>query len=203
VGRRSDRSRTELETLIVAEAHRHLAEVGYARFSAREVAKRIGYSVGSLYHVFGTLDALLVAVNARTLDLWADALETALLDVPAPGRIDALVRAYFAFARGHHNSWSAIYDFRAAPDVPPSDAYARALDRLIGLVDREVEATLPPARKPAARALARSLLATVHGHCAFALNGTFAQLGIDQPVEETLLRIREALDARSTAPIAS
>ena len=41
MGRRSDHSREELEELILAEGHRLLAETGYARFSAREVAKRV------------------------------------------------------------------------------------------------------------------------------------------------------------------
>ena len=42
MGRRSDHSREELEKLILEEGHRHMAEAGFARFSAREVAKRIG-----------------------------------------------------------------------------------------------------------------------------------------------------------------
>ena len=46
MGRRSDHSRPELREIIVAEGHRQMHEVGFARFSAREVAKRIGYSIG-------------------------------------------------------------------------------------------------------------------------------------------------------------
>ena len=49
MGRRSDHSREELSRLIIAEGHKHMAEVGFARFSAREVAKRIGYSIGVAY----------------------------------------------------------------------------------------------------------------------------------------------------------
>jgi hypothetical protein len=42
MGRRSDHSREELSRFIIAEGHEHMAEVGFARFSACEVAKRIG-----------------------------------------------------------------------------------------------------------------------------------------------------------------
>lgn len=66
MGRRSDHTRQELEHLFVVEGHKHMAEVGFARFSAREVAKRIGYSVGTLYNVFGTLDRLLITINTRS-----------------------------------------------------------------------------------------------------------------------------------------
>ena len=195
MARRSDHSRADLEALIVAEAHRHVGEVGYARFSAREVAKRIGYSVGTVYNVFGTLDRLLHAVNARTLELWADALEAALANAPAGKRIEVLVRAYFAFAQQHLNAWSAIYDFRAGPGTGLPDAYVRALGRLIGLVDAEVAGALPSERRGEAPRLARSLLACVHGHCAFALNETFALLGVTDPVDEALRRVQETLAA--------
>ena len=49
MGRRSDHSRTELEELIVAAGHRLMEETGFSGFSAREVARRIGYSIGIGY----------------------------------------------------------------------------------------------------------------------------------------------------------
>ena len=61
MGRRSDHSRPELREMIVAEGHRQMLEVGFARFAAREVAKRIGYSIGTIgIHRLG----LLLALNA-------------------------------------------------------------------------------------------------------------------------------------------
>ena len=62
MGRRSDHGREELEALILDAGRQVLAEGGYARFSAREVAKRIGYSVGTIMHVFGNVDGLMVAI---------------------------------------------------------------------------------------------------------------------------------------------
>ena len=62
--------------MIVAEGHRQIGEVGFARFSAREVAKRVGYSIGTIYNVFGSYDQLILAINGRTLDLWLAALES-------------------------------------------------------------------------------------------------------------------------------
>ena len=42
MGRRSDHTRSELRTLLVNKGHALMAEVGYAKFSGREVAKRAG-----------------------------------------------------------------------------------------------------------------------------------------------------------------
>jgi AcrR family transcriptional regulator len=46
-----------------------MAEEGFARFSTREVAKRIGYSVGTIYNMFDNADALVVAINTCCGDL--------------------------------------------------------------------------------------------------------------------------------------
>jgi AcrR family transcriptional regulator len=196
MARRSDHTRAELETLIVEEAHRQMEAVGLAHFSAREVAKRIGYSIGTLYNVFGSLNRLLLAVNARSIGLWVAEIEAALEGAEGD-RIAALVASYFAFARRHRNLWSAIYEHRspAGEDLP--DWYAEALASLTGVMVREVSAALPEARQGEAPALAGSLLATVHGHCVFALDGTFALLGVDAPLELAVMRVSETL--RTTA----
>ena len=61
MARRSDHSRSELSEIIVEEGHSLMAQSGFAAFSAREVARRIGYSVGTIYNVFDSLDHLIFA----------------------------------------------------------------------------------------------------------------------------------------------
>ena len=195
MGRRSDHSRAELAEMILAEGHRQMAEVGFARFSAREVAKRIGYSIGTLYNVFGTLDRLILAINSRTFALWSEALRARLAAVESGDRIRALVEGYFAFARENSNLWMAIYDHRLPAGMEMPEEEDRLRGGLTEIVAAEVAAALPGARREAAPRLARSLVATVHGHCAFALNGSFALMGEGEPVELALARVREALAA--------
>ncbi|RZF63380.1 TetR/AcrR family transcriptional regulator [Sphingomonas populi] len=195
MGRRSDHSRAELEELILAEAHALMAEVGFARFSAREVAKRIGYSIGTIYNVFGSLDRLVLAVNSRTFVAWA-ALVRARLDAAGADRVAALVDAYFDFAEANPNVWMAIYDHRLPPNAPFPEDYFRQRAELTGLVEAEIAAILPPAQADGAAALARSLVAMVHGHCLFALNGTFALLGETDARGAALARAREILGSQ-------
>ncbi len=198
MGRRSDHTRAELEALIVDEGHRQMEEVGFARFSAREVAKRIGYSIGTLYNVFGSHDRLILAINARTVRLWTLHLAAAL-DASGPDRLECLMRGYFAFAHAHPRSWAAVYDHRlvAGSDMP--SWYTEALGELTGLVDAEVARALPDATPAQARALGRSLLAVVHGHCELAINGTFARLGEADPLTAAIARVREAMAAAAAA----
>jgi AcrR family transcriptional regulator len=192
MGRRSDHSREQLREMIVEKGHRQIAEVGFAKFSAREVAKAIGYSIGTLYNVFGSYDHLILAINGRTLDLWLADLEAHLA-----GRVDdrlrAAIEAYFDFALAHRNAWTALYDFRLpASEVMPED-YKRKVTAITEVVVREIRSELPGEHAEAAPALARSFLATVHGHCYFALNGTFALLGEQHPLAAALDRIDDAM----------
>ena len=192
MGRRSDHSRAELERMIILEGHRQMAEVGFARFSAREVAKRIGYSIGTIYNVFGSHDRLVFSINTRTFCLWADHLRERLCATKGD-RISVLVEGYFSFARENPNLWMAIYDHRLPPDAAIPEELEVQRAELTEIVTAEVAAALPAVVQPDAPRLARSLIATVHGHCTFALNGTFALMGESDPLGLALQRVRESL----------
>jgi AcrR family transcriptional regulator len=198
VGRRSDHSRAELETLIVTEGQKQMAETGFARFSAREVAKRIGYSIGTLYNVFGSYDTLILAINGRTMQLWARFLQDRL-DAAGPDedRLAVLVRGYFDFAQGNAHAWSAIYDHRLPLGEVPPDWYGEQRAPLMGIVVEEIAMVLPATAKTRAPELARSLVATVHGHCALAISGTFVLLGGESAFDSAMERVKEAIQAAS------
>ncbi|MCX7283155.1 MAG: helix-turn-helix domain containing protein [Novosphingobium sp.] len=214
MARRSDHSRAELREIIIATGHRHMEEVGFNHFSAREVAKRIGYSIGTIYNVFGSYDGLILAINGRTLALWRDYLERRLAQVEAgageagagetgggeggageggEARLRRAIIAYFDFAARHRHAWAAIYDFHLPEDTPAPEDYQAQVRAIFDIVVAEVRLALPPARQGEADGLTRSLLALVHGHCTFAMNGTFAMLGEKAPVEAALHRVREAV----------
>ncbi|HEX6604084.1 MAG TPA: TetR/AcrR family transcriptional regulator [Sphingomicrobium sp.] len=198
MGRRSDHSRAELRELIVAEGHRQMADHGFARFSARQVARAIGYSVGTVYNIFPSLDHLLVAINTRTFALWSEFVRQRL-EGADEDRIAVLVEAYFDFAREHTNLWMAIYDHRLPEGMPlpPEDDASRR--ELTLIVIRELAALLPGRSEHEIERLARSLIATVHGHCTYALNGSFELMGETDPVGLALGRAREAIAAAKAA----
>jgi len=199
MGRRSDHTREELSELIIREGHRQLLQVGFAHFSAREVAKRIGYSIGTLYNVFGSYDFLMLAINGRTLDLWRAALAARLANA-SEDRLAQAIAAYFDFALTHRHAWTALYDFRLPEGEPMPEFYAQKVAAITAIVVDEVASALPEARRGEAPMLAPSLLACVHGHCYFALNGTFAVLGETAPLAAAQARVREAVESVATAP---
>jgi hypothetical protein len=68
----------------------------------------------------------------------------------------------------------------------------RALTRI---VFQEIARQLPKSSESEVEHLARSLIATVHGHCTYELNGSFALMGEKEPVELALNRVRETIAA--------
>ncbi len=196
MARRSDHTREELRELFVREGHTLMAESGFARFSGREVAKRAGYTVGTLYNIFGSLDGLLLAINTRTFEQWTAFLEERLATAGSD-RIAALVEAYFAFASAHPDLWMAIYDHRLPEGtaIPPGDAARRGA--LTQIVEDEVRRHVNLADELDIARFSRSLIAIAHGHCSFMLTGSFAVLGETDPVGSALDRVRECLAAHA------
>ncbi|PCD04297.1 TetR family transcriptional regulator [Sphingomonas spermidinifaciens] len=193
MGRRSDHSREELHALILQAGEALMAETGLAGFSAREVAKRVGYTIGTVHNVFGNVDGLVMAINTQTFAIWAEALRARLADAESD-RIAALVRAYFAFARANPLRWSAIYEHRVAADAIPADQ-AAVRGELTGIVVGEVAAALGRVPDEAVGTLARSLVATVHGHCTFDADGSWAAMGQRDAEAAALARVRESIAA--------
>jgi AcrR family transcriptional regulator len=192
MGRRSDHSRAELRAMIISEGHRQLSESGYARFSAREVAKRIGYSIGTIYNVFGSHDHLMLAINGHTLDQWQHHLEARLAG-ETENRLHCAIRAYFEFAILNRHAWTALYDFRLPDDEEMPADYQQKVSDITAIVVAEIALALPEDKADRAETLAPSLLACVHGHCFFTLNGTFKLMGETTPLEAAYARVTEAI----------
>jgi len=192
MGRRSDHNRDELHELILAVGSALVAQVGLSGFSAREVARRIGYSIGTIHNVFGSIDRLIAAINTRSFVAWTADLQRALDAAGDGDRIAALVDGYFAFAHANPTLWTAIYDHRLAPtDLSDADQIARGA--LTEIIVVEVARALARPVDQQVSTLARSLIATVHGHCAFSVSGAWALMGETAPEAAALARVRETL----------
>jgi hypothetical protein len=77
--------------------------------------------------------------------------------------------------------------------MPDRDMEKRRM--LTRIVFQEIARQLPNRSDSDVEHLARSLIATVHGHCTYELNGSFELMGEREPVELALGRVREAIAA--------
>ena len=174
MARRSDHTREELTELAIEAAVALIEENGFAQFSARQVAAKIGYTVGTIYNVFGSYDALLFHVNARTLDHWYDFLQTRLKRGKAePLRV--LARGYADYARTHYNRWLALFEHHRDKSTPVPDWYQDRIGRFFAML----EDTIPPSAGRKAKRDAQVLWAGIHGISILSLTGRLELIGAD------------------------
>jgi AcrR family transcriptional regulator len=182
MARRSDHTREELLEMAVVAGTQLIVEKGFSNFSARAVASSMGYTVGTLYHLFGTVDDLILHINARTLDDLHGYLTVSLTSARGKRKpVHAMAEAQIEYCRRDFNRWSALYEHRLPPGREIPEWYLPKMSRLFDLVEEALLAHTPGRRKRARRA-AKLLWAGLHGLCSLAISGKLEVVGAE-PLE--------------------
>jgi AcrR family transcriptional regulator len=159
-----------LHDLALENAREIVATAGADALTMREVARRIGYTVGALYMVFENLDDLIVQLNERTVMELRSALETAAEKARAPaGKLRLLVAAYMGFALLHTNRWRLVYEHRLPKGQKPPTTYRGHTAAIFSLVESNLGECLS-SPQATAEELAATLWSGVHGICVLAVN---------------------------------
>jgi AcrR family transcriptional regulator len=166
MGRRSTHTPQQLRVLILDAAQEIIEAQGLAGLSAREIARRIGYSPGTIYNIFTNLDDVVLNVEARVLD----ALDARLGELQqgedaggAEGRLIRIAHAYLAFTRERPRLWNLLFEHHLPAGAELPAWYQQKLERLMGQVERALAPHFPPGREADLRRAARVLWAGVHG----------------------------------------
>jgi AcrR family transcriptional regulator len=160
--------RRKLREALIAAAERTIESEGLRGMKARELAIKVGCSVGAIYNVFADLDDLIFAVNALTLEQLEKTLTVAGGDNTDPqgGAIKTLVHlglAYTDYAAANTRRWRVLFDHRLPENKEVPTWYMANLARLFVYIEEPLR-KLAPALSPVRRALlARSLFSAVHG----------------------------------------
>lgn len=173
-----------LQDALIGEAARMMEETGLAGFRARTLADRAGCALGAIYTVFPDLDALILAVNGRTLD----AIDGAMLGA-TPGEtvgptesLLCLAEAYLTYVAAHPKRSDALFTHRMAAPRPLPDWYHRQQAAVFAHIEAPLAALRPDLSPDGLSLLARTLFSAVHG---------VVSLGLDQklaPIEPAALR---------------
>jgi AcrR family transcriptional regulator len=172
MGRRNEHSREELKALALRAAGDIVAESGAAALSMREVARRIGYTVGALYLVFTNLDDLIVHLNEQTILELRTSLERIRGRTNQPAQnLRLLVAAYLGFALLHTARWRLVFEHRLPEGQKSPPTYAGHTAAIFMLVsDRLREAGITRDAATTAE-LATALWSGAHGICMLAVTG--------------------------------
>lgn len=195
MARRSEHSKEELKILAIDAAIELIEENGFSNFSARAVAAKIGYTVGTIYHLFGTLDDFILHINAATLDMWYASLEKGLKRQKGDA-IHYLAKAYVQFAHKHYERWTALFEHHQQEDKQLPDWYVPKMTRFFALVENALLSHVDGDHAKAGR-MGKVLWASIHGVSVLALSGKLEIVGAESAesliavlVDNTLLGLK-------------
>jgi len=186
MGRRNEHSRDELRELALRAAGEIVAEGGAATLSMREVARRIGYTVGALYMVFQNLDDLIVQVNEHTVIELRGALERIRGRANQPAQnLRLLVAAYFGFALLHTARWRLVFEHRLPEGQKAPATYAVHTAAIFALVAHQLREAGAGRDGSSCEELATALWSGAHGICMLAVTGKL-QIATQSSVQRLL-----------------
>lgn len=163
MGRRSVHTAEELRALILEASTVLISEGGLAALSAREVARRIGYSPGTLYNVFDNLDDLVLTIEGQLLDRLSAVLDGVSPAATPEAHVLELARAYVRFTGQHPRLWNLLFEHHLPADRAVPQWYQQKLDGLMSRVAASLAPLMPGADGDAVRRSASVLWAGVHG----------------------------------------
>jgi AcrR family transcriptional regulator len=163
MGRRSLHTADELRELILEASTDLIKEHGLAGLSAREIARRINYSPGTLYNSFDNLDDLVLTIEGRLLDSLMEALAALPEEKDAKQRVHLLANRYLKFASDNPKLWNLLFEHHIPQSQAMPDWYRQKLEAVMGRVEGVLAPVAGGLDEAHLRRSARVLWASVHG----------------------------------------
>lgn len=186
MARRSEHSREEIKAMAITAATSILTQDGIQALSTRNVAKAIGYTVGTLYVVFTNLDELILHINAATLSELEQQLATQNKTVQLPPEaIKAIAQGYLHFAQTHPTRWSLLFSHQLPHGAPVPGWFIEKVSTMFELIEVPLRQLKPHCEASVYRTAARALWGGVQGICALAMSDKL-RWGADVASEEVI-----------------
>lgn len=177
MARRNDHSKEEIREMAILTGKELIAEQGIAKFSVREVARRIGYTVGTLYNLFESQDDLLIHIKACILDeMDAFLVGKINLKLNPPMIIKQLAKQYLAYAKTHYHSWQLIFEHHSQPEFAIPDWYTTRINKMFIPLKNCFSSVVSDTQSDLA---AKTLWAAIHGICALGLAGKLDMVKVE------------------------
>jgi AcrR family transcriptional regulator len=201
MGRRYDHSREEIREMMLAAA-REIAEAqGLRGLSAQRITKSAGYSVGTLYNIFESLDDLIVHLNGRTLDDLLVAFQSLSLEGEPEVALLTLSRAYIDFTAEHPKLWSLLFEHHLPDGQLLPQWHHDKISRLLGFMEQALGPFFREDEKENRHHAARVLWSSVHGMVSLETGNKLVETeSVEAMVETLVVNFVAGLRARGASP---
>lgn len=138
-------------------------EVGVKKLRIREIAKRIGYTSGTLYLIFKDLDELIAELHIRTLEELYAQLSHIKFDGDSESNLLKLAEGYRTYTHQNPRRWNALFEHTMDDGKRLPERYDRAIFQLIDLAVVALRPLYPPDSDTKVLHDARVLWASFYG----------------------------------------
>jgi AcrR family transcriptional regulator len=171
MARRSAHTPEELRQRIVEAARGIIERDGLVGLSAREVARLIGYSPGTLYNIFENLDDVLLTLQTEMVDNFVDVMKAVPPGATPQDTLHGLTQAYLNFALDNRRMWNLLFTHQLPEGKVVPAALHDHINTVAAMVADLLAPIMPTATKSELDIAARALLSGVHGITAIAVTG--------------------------------
>ncbi|MFK7935060.1 MAG: TetR/AcrR family transcriptional regulator [Saprospiraceae bacterium] len=163
---KTEKEREELRQLILDEAERTFIAEGYVATSLRKIAKRIGYSAGTIYLHFDNKDNLFYAVQERAFTAFHNYLAP-LSEVDPLSRIRQAGDRYLSFALKNPEYYDLMFIHSAPMNAIKETAGWQLGTKTFDLLERTVQECMDEGYMTPAdsETVAFMIWSAVHGMC--------------------------------------
>jgi AcrR family transcriptional regulator len=157
--------RAVLRDTLIAHAETRIKADGLKNLRTRDLAKDAGCALGAIYNVFGDLNDLVLAVNARTFHRLGAAVAETLAQAPqnATQQLIVMSHAYHRFAAENFNAWRALFDIERPAGEAAPDWYLAEISQLFAYIDAPLSVLFPDHDAQKRALLTKALFSSVHG----------------------------------------
>lgn len=168
MARRNDHTRDELRIITIQKAKNIVTNEGFHALTARRMAQEIGYTPGTLYNIFGSMDGLILEVNKQTLAAMFEQLsdqsrykeKTSVKD-----NLRTMAETYLAFARANPNLWLMVFNHTMADGQPVPEWYRQTITGIFAPLEDMLSPIFMGKNNKEQILCARTLWSAVHGIC--------------------------------------
>jgi AcrR family transcriptional regulator len=195
MARRSDHSREELREMALQAGLDIVRTKGGQSLTTRAVAKRIGYSPGTLYVIFKNIDDLKFELNARTLaQLRGQLAETLAVPGDPQKKLQRMGRIYLEFALASPNLWRLMFEHQLPADEAIPAVVTEQTDALLAIVAGVFAEIVPADSDLSVANIAAAFWSALHGITHLVITEKLKLAHVDSA--------REVLDTQMSAFIA-
>lgn len=185
MARRGNHTLDQIKEMVVAAAEELVEQGGLNQLRVRNIAVKIGYTVGSIYMVFENMNDLILHIKGRTLDTITEEMDRLDCDNPVQA-LEDLAGIYVNYAAENLNLWSMVFEHRLPDNKEAPEWYQNKLDKLYRKFEMQLSAINPTMTSMQKKHTAISFLGGVHGISVFMLTNPIG--GINYKNLETCVK---------------